>query len=187
MLQELIADKFWLTFALSSIAKGYQQVTAFPLEGRGDLALLIHPNITITNSGTFSNGSTIWASLIGLYGSLNVASLYASNTPSSHANLWLTLKNNLPHGEWIFGKDYNFTKMPIDSTTQASLALGRELDKWWALKSWLGLVDIFNIIHSHVGPPFTWQRLVEGTLIQSLPDRFHYNNHGWWINFFLEF
>lgn len=157
MLQELKANDFRLTSALFAIANGYKKLILFLHKGRWGTTLLIHPDLIISNNDTFATDSTIWATLSGSHDTFNFASLYAPNTPSSRSELWLTLTNNLSCGDWIVDGDFNCTKSPVNSTTHASLLCGREQEEWRALKSQIGLVDIFNMIHSPIGSRFTWR------------------------------
>lgn len=51
MLQELKVEQFRLDLALQLILPGYPNIVAYPSDGRGGAALLIHPDFTISNCG----------------------------------------------------------------------------------------------------------------------------------------
>lgn len=147
MLQELKADTFKLEFTLSYILPGYHQIISKPLEGRGSLALLIHPDFAIHNCGSIQPSTTSWASIQGSLGTFNVASIYGPSVPPNKAELWCTLNDSLPNKDWIIGGDFNFMEHDSNSTTQASLLRGEELDKWCSLKTRFGLTNSYHILN----------------------------------------
>lgn len=118
-------------------------------------------NFALIHYGTIPDGDQ------GQLGEFHCASIYGAGTSADHCNIWKTLRNTLPLGDWIFAGDFNFTKSTVNSTTQALLLIEQELDKWRSLKSQFGLLDVFNILHGVDGPRFTCQRSINGTLKQS--------------------
>lgn len=47
----------------------------------------------------------------------------------------------------ILGGDFNFTELEVDSTTQASLLHGIELEEWHDIQGRFGLVDAFRLLY----------------------------------------
>lgn len=87
MLQELKVDKFCLDLALQSILLGYHTIVAYPPEGRGGLALLIHQDFAMTAYVTIPGGSVAWAHIKGALGDFHIASIYGAGSSTDRSNL----------------------------------------------------------------------------------------------------
>lgn len=120
MLQEIKVDGFRLLAALDTILPQYHQIIYAFNEGRGGVALIIHPDFKIIQDGSIP-GAMAWAQIEGPLGSLYVGLVYGVISPSGHTNIWRTLNNSLPNGSWVIAGNFNFTEEPRDSSSQASL------------------------------------------------------------------
>lgn len=82
-------------------------------KGKGGLALLYHPSLTLKNLGTLALGQTAWAQLEIGSSIISIAIIYASISSSRECTfLWHQLKALLQDGQWIFLGDFNMTKDP---------------------------------------------------------------------------
>lgn len=98
------------------------------------------------NCGTIPGGLVAWAHLKGPLGEFHSDSIYEVGTPIECTYLWHSLHDTLPHGDWIFGGDFNFTKSSIDSTAQSLLLANQELEEWRTLKCNFGLMFAHSIL-----------------------------------------
>jgi exonuclease III len=109
MIQELKADDFCLKVALDYILPNFQQIIAYPDDGRGGTALLIHPKFKIVNSGTTTRGMA-WATIYIAQEIYHLGSVYAPNTASARKQLWHAIMSSAQNGKWIIAGDFNMTE-----------------------------------------------------------------------------
>lgn len=102
MLQELKADKFHLDTALQLLVSWHHQIVAYPPDGKGGAAILIHSNFTITSYGIVPGGSIVQAHIKGPLGEFCSTSIYGIGTSTDRSALWRNLCDTLPNG----GLDY---------------------------------------------------------------------------------
>jgi exonuclease III len=154
LLQELKIDSFLLETTLSYMCPRFIQVCAPPVEGRGGVAILLDPAITLLSSGNAVAGQAAWAQIQTSAGPVNIASVYAPNLATERRQFWKDLKERLPRGNWLVGGDYNMVEVPHDSTSSSPLISPFEHDSWQVLKLQLSLQDAFDIIPA-IGPRYT--------------------------------
>lgn len=166
MLQELKANTFRLKSMLFHILLGYHQIISQPNEDKGGSTLLIHPNFNITNCGSIQYGTLAWASISPRnYGYFQCGFHLHPNLHVEQPKLWHALHDTLPNGNWKFGGDFNFTELISNSTTQALILNGVELNKWQSLKACCGLKGAYHILNKVNGSIFMWNWVINNILV----------------------
>lgn len=83
--------------AMNVIQPDYHCITSLPQEGKGGVALLYHPKLTLIDWSTMNYGCVAWAQLKLDSLTIFVAAIYAPrNSPQARANLLHQLKKNFP-------------------------------------------------------------------------------------------
>jgi exonuclease III len=177
MLQELKADEFRLNISLSYIFPNYNQIVAYPNDGCGGTAILVHPRLKIISSGAITRG-LVWVSIEIAQEIVHFASIYAPNTYIERKALWYAIANSAPKGKWVISGDFNMVESQSDSTSNSPVMNGDKLEEWRLLKMKLALKDAAEI-KDITGPKFTRRGTIEEYLVQSRLDRFYFSD---WTN-----
>lgn len=93
---------------MNIIQPDFHRIISLSHEGKGGVALLYHPKLTLIDSRTLNLGCVSWAQLKLDSTIISVAAIYAPNdSPRVTTYLWHQLKMELPDGQWILLGDFN--------------------------------------------------------------------------------
>lgn len=112
--------------ALNTISQDYPRIISKVDIGKGGIAFLYHPSLTMTNSRTLSLGRVVWAQFQLHTTTLSIAVVYApSDLVRARTFLWHQLKDELSDSQWVILDDFNMIEEPIDSSGPSPLLSGR--------------------------------------------------------------
>ncbi|KAL3683704.1 hypothetical protein R1sor_001726 [Riccia sorocarpa] len=124
--QELHVSLPTLRFIRRMAAPDYQGYYSLAVDRKGGVALYVHSQCTVKESFQDPQGRFVWVlfSFDGL--DCGCVAVYSPHSAADRRQLWLDLRQNLPHRRWIFLGDLNSTELPADSSGQSQLLKGAE-------------------------------------------------------------
>lgn len=148
--------------------------------GKGGVGIMLAQKYArlVTDHGALYNDKVVWIKLEGVEGgNIDIACVYAPNTPTERRHLWHIMADSLPKDcDWIVGGDFNMTERPQDQSRDCGRAIS-DLEKF----TWNGLLSAFQIQDTFIhqgGPRFSWNNGQAGqTRRLARLDRFYTPTH----------
>ncbi|KAL3680062.1 hypothetical protein R1sor_023018 [Riccia sorocarpa] len=140
--------------AAANIAPKYTMIAAQGKRG-GGTAILLHPSITLKDSGRMADGNLTWARIEFQGHSIHIAAVYGPHSPGARAQFWKRLNQFLPYRQWILMGDWNSVERPDQTSGTRNVMSGDEETNFRSLKLKFSLSDAFDLAEQRKGPHYT--------------------------------
>ncbi|KAL3686920.1 hypothetical protein R1sor_013229 [Riccia sorocarpa] len=161
---------------------GGRIVIDYTCSGRGGCALLINPNLRVSEVGTSTFGGAAWATIHAASGLIRVASLHASNTKEEHQVYWNWWDQQVDGEDYIMAGDFNNVELQDNSKGKSALISGAEERAWKRLTYRTDMVEAYLAAVDTEGGLFTRLAFCGERFDRARLDRFYLSNGGDWCH-----